>query len=306
MQPYYIEFFLAAAAIILLLAEAFVIPKGGKSILALASITILITVCLLMNFAVTSVDSDTHNWMTRFYEHSDRAIVFKNIALLSTMMVMLLAWDFRSVLKKYTSVDHSDENTGEFYSLPLFACAGMMWMASATDFVSIFVSLELVTICFYIMVAYMKRNVGSLEAGIKYLILGALSTGILVYGIAWIYGSFGTTHLPTIHALIANTSEPTSIPTLFGLSMIVLALAFKVGAVPMQLWIPDVYQGAPTPVTAFLSVASKASGFAIAITILSPFAEVEQVKNILLILVTRILFDFTCWIYSHCTSLCKI
>lgn len=286
MQAYYIEFILAIFAILMLLAEAFVLPKGSKSLLALAGIIAILTCQVLLNVTVSLPDPTVaveSNWMSRFYAHSKEALIFKNIALFSTLLVLILSWDFRSVLNRFTSGDSSDENTGEFYSLPIFTCAGMMWMASAIDFVSIFVALELVTISFYIMVAYMKRNVGSLEAGVKYLILGALSTGILVYGIAWLYGAYGTTEISKIADLAAQ-QEALSIPALFGLTMIIISLAFKVGAVPMQLWIPDVYQGSPTPVTAFLSVASKAAGFAISITILAPFVRFEQIQNLLLTL----------------------
>ena len=141
-------------------------------------------------------------------------------------------------------------------------------MASAKDLVSLFVALELTTITSYILVGYMRRNVGSLEAGVKFLILGALSTGFLVYGIAWIYGATGTTDLALIGERITGQN---STYLLFGLALILVSLAFKVGAVPMHLWIPDVYQGAPTPTTAFLSIASKASGFAIAIRVTEPF-----------------------------------
>lgn len=281
MHAYLLEFILAGFAILMLLAEAFVIPRGAKSLLALGGVGILGLILILMNFAVDST-LPTPDWLKRFYIHDSQALIFKNIALLSTILVQLLAWDFKAVLNKFTSEKGDDSHTGEFYSLPLFACAGMMWMVSSIDLVSIFVSLELVTICFYVMVAYMRRNVGSLEAGVKYLILGALSTGILVYGIAWLYGATGTTQLGYITQNLDVFDIST--PTLFALSLIIIALAFKVGAVPMQLWIPDVYQGAPTPITAFLSVASKAAGFAIAIRILMPFIHFEQVQNILLVL----------------------
>jgi NADH-quinone oxidoreductase subunit N len=148
----------------------------------------------------------------------------------------------------------------------------MMWMASARDLVSIFVSLELVTITFYVLVAYLRRNVGSLEAGVKYLILGALSTGFLVYGIAWIYGMTGTTNLAAIALRLADTGNPVPLlPLMFGIALVLVALGFKVGAVPMQIWIPDVYQGAPSPTTAFLSVGSKAAGFVVLIAFLTPF-----------------------------------
>src|SRR5258708_5853539 len=135
-----------------------------------------------------------------------------------------------------------------------------MFMASAVDFLLIFVSLELVTVSFYVLVAYMRRQSASLEAGVKYLILGALSTGFLVYGITWIFGVTGQTNLEMIRQVVAAGNVPQA-PFLFGVVLILVALGFKVAAVPFQLWVPDVYQGAPTPVTAFLSVGSKSAGF---------------------------------------------
>jgi len=150
-----------------------------------------------------------------------------------------------------------------------------------------FVALELVTITFYILVAFMRRNAGSLEAGAKYLILGALSTGFLVYGIAWVYGSTGTMSLALIPQKMVGMEN--TVPLLFGIALVLVALGFKVGAFPMQMWIPDVYQGAPTPTTAFLSVGSKAAGFILLIRFLTPFlADASpvrgQVLTILLIL----------------------
>ena len=136
----------------------------------------------------------------------------------------------------------------------------------------------------------MRRQVGSLEAGVKYLILGALSTGFLVYGIAWIYGTTKTTNLAEIAIVLSNTQSDLAsnpAPLLFGLALILLALAFKVGAVPMHLWIPDVYQGAPTPTTAFLSVGSKAAGFIVALRILEPFftSDITRHQATLIVLV---------------------
>ena len=151
---------------------------------------------------------------------------------------------------------------GEFYSLPVFTCAGLMFMASAVDFLLIFVSLELVTISFYVLVAYMRRQSASLEAGVKYLILGALSTGFLVYGITWIFGVTGETNLAAHRAKLLDARRGRrSTPLLFGIMLVLVGLGFKVAAAPFQIWVPDVYQGAPTPITAFLSVGSKAAGF---------------------------------------------
>ena len=127
----------------------------------------------------------------------------------------------------------------------------------------------------------MRRNVGSLEAGVKYLILGALSTGFLVYGIAWIYGATGTMNIDVMGGMLEDGRSVNIqlTPLLFGIALVMIGLGFKIGAVPMQVWIPDVYQGAPTPVTAFLSVGSKAAGFILMIRFLEPFLASELTRG---------------------------
>ncbi len=282
MNTYLLEFYVVAIGVAMLLWEAFASPKNKSKLALIGAGGLTIILAMLIFGRNCEAWTTVPDWLSRFYTTGGNSLFFKGFALISTILVLLMSYDFRSILNKYTSTDNTDSNTGEFYTLPIFACAGLMWMASATDLVSIFVSLELVTITFYVMVAYMRRNVGSLEAGVKYLILGALSTGFLVYGVAWLYGAIGTTDL----SKIANMDLTSSYSLLFGLSLIIISLGFKVGAVPMQLWIPDVYQGAPTPITAFLSIASKAAGFGVAIVILQPFLASDAVSgNVQLILI---------------------
>ena len=269
-MQYYLEFIVAGLGLVLLLWEAFAAPKK-KATLALAGaagLTLVLSLLILGACCPCTAEQTAPAWMSRFVSNDGYALFFKGFALISTILVLLMSFDFQKIINKFTSPDGSDTNAGEFYCLPIFACAGLMWMASATDLVSIFVALELVTITFYVMVAFLRRNVGSLEAGVKYLILGALSTGFLVYGIAWVYGATGTTEIAKFVDLESSSA------LLFGLALIIISLGFKVGAAPMQLWIPDVYQGAPTPITAFLSVASKAAGFGVAITILTPIPRI--------------------------------
>lgn len=266
MQAHYIEFLTVGFGVFLLMFEAF--TDGKKSNIGLMAAAGL-AVILALQFTAP-LAAEVPAWMSRFYAYDSLARFYKVIALVSTILVLLMAVDFRKVLARFTCGNRTEESLGEFYCLPVFACAGLMWMASAKDLVSIFVALELVTITFYVLVAYMRRNVGSLEAGVKYLILGGLSTGFLVYGIAWIYGSLGTTDLALVSERLQ--AEGLNLPfLLFGLALMLIALGFKIGAAPMQLWIPDVYQGAPTPITAYLSVASKAAGFIVMWKILSPF-----------------------------------
>lgn len=283
MPAYWLEALVVLLGLLLLMMEAFS-TTPSRELIRRVAIGGLIFVLVILFFAVAP-DPDNAE-LTRFYAFDEigffagAARFFKLLALLTTILVLFLAYDYRKVLNRFTENPGSEEGTGEYYALIIFACAGMMWMASARDLVSIFVALELVTIAFYILVSFMRRQAGSLEAGVKYLILGALSTGFLVYGIAWIYGTTGTTELATIAKVLDSSSEihnaqlaanPT--PLLFGIALILLALGFKIGAVPMHFWIPDVYQGAPTPTTAFLSVGSKAAGFIVALRILVPFLE---------------------------------
>ena len=115
---------------------------------------------------------------------------------------------------------------------------------------------------FYVLVSFTRRNPATLEAGVKYLILSAVSTGFLVYGITWIFGVTGETNLDRVAAALTRP-EIEQAPALFGMVLVMVALGFKIAAVPFQIWVPDVYQGAPTPVTAFLSVGSKAAGFVV-------------------------------------------
>jgi len=154
-----------------------------------------------------------------------------------------------------------------------------MWMSSAIDFILIFVSLELVTISFYILVAYMRRNANSLEAGVKYLILSALSTGFTIYGITWIYGVTQQTNLTQIEHVLPNIPVENQPGLLFGALLVLVGLGFKIAAAPFQFWVPDVYQGAPTPITAFLSVGSKSVGFIVLLRVVQAFQTLPAVGN---------------------------
>lgn len=271
MPAYYLEALTVALGIALLMLEAFG-PSHSKKLVGFSAAAGLTFILILSFFAVgpeTKPDEAWAKWpLWNFYAFDNLARFYKGFALVSTILVVLMAIDFRSILSRFTENPGSEAGTGEYYALPVFACAGMMWMASAKDLAGAFVALELVTITFYVLVSFLHRNVGSLEAGVKYLILGALSTGFLVYGIAWIYGSTGTMNLVEIGEKIGSTTY--TAPLLFGIALILIALGFKIGAVPMQVWIPDVYQGAPTPTTAFLSVGSKAAGFILLMRFLDP------------------------------------
>ncbi len=178
------------------------------------------------------------------------AIFGKRLFLLITALVLVISAGFSKRL----------ESSAEFYVIILFAATGMLFLCAAHDFIFLFVALELVTISFYIMTSYLRRQIPSLEAGTKYLIMGALSGGLSAYGIAYIFGATGSTHFDRVAAAVAGkTADPGLL--LIGAVFLLVGLFFKISAVPGQMWTPDVYQGAPTPVTAFLATGSKAAGF---------------------------------------------
>lgn len=273
MPAYYLEALTVTLGILLLMAEAFVPSKSKAWVGVAAAIGLALILLIVTPLAIGPAEKPDAAWakwpLWNFYQLDALALFYKGFALVTTLLVVLMSIDYRIILARYTEHPDSENGTGEFYALPVFACAGMMWLASAKDLAGAFVALELVTVTFYILVAYMRRNVGSLEAGVKYLILGALSTGFLVYGIAWVYGTTGTMSLAHPPSSISDLPSPT--PLLFGIALVMVGLGFKIGAVPMHVWIPDVYQGAPSPVTAFLSVGSKAAGFIFLMRFLDPF-----------------------------------
>ena len=176
---------------------------------------------------------------------------FKGFFLLSALVVLLLTIGSSESISGYA----------EYCALILFATVGMLFAASANDFVLMFVALELITVTFFILVSYSRNRSGSLEAGVKYLIMGALASGFMVFGIALIFGSAGTTQFYEIAARQAELGR--SPVFLIGLLLTLVGLGFKIAAVPFQMWAPDVYQGAPATTTAFLATGSKAAGFAL-------------------------------------------
>jgi NADH-quinone oxidoreductase subunit N len=285
MPAYFLEIAVIALGLLLLMVDAFSNTEDRTPI-AWGAVTGLALVFLASFFIRTPVHPTGPFWS--FYTADTLAIFFKQIALLATILVTIISVSYVPVLRKYTGhAKNRSSALGEYFCLPVFACAGLMWMASATDLISMFVALELTTMCFYVLVAYMRHNVGSLEAGVKYLILGALSTGFLVYGITWIFGLTGQTNFADI-AIALNSGYISTTAILFALALTLVGLGFKVGAVPFQIWIPDVYQGAPTPTTAFLSVGSKAAGFIVLIRVLEPFLNTPAVQAKLLLILTII------------------
>ncbi|HVG31215.1 MAG TPA: NADH-quinone oxidoreductase subunit N [Pyrinomonadaceae bacterium] len=192
------------------------------------------------------------------------AVVFKLIFLLAAALTI-------AVSLRYLDVE--SEQRGEFYALVLFAATGMMFLASGYDLIVLFISLELMALTFYVLVSYTRRERRSNEAGMKYFLLGAFSSGVLLYGMSLLFGIAGSTNLGDIgqsvnsilHAPGMDDATPVPLRPMLLLGMIAVAcgLFFKISAVPFHMWAPDAYEGAPTPVTAFLSTGSKAASFAL-------------------------------------------
>ena len=161
-------------------------------------------------------------------------------------------------------LDIEDIHRGEYYALMLFATCGMMLMASAGDLITLYLGLELMALSIYVLAGFMRSNSRSNEAGIKYLLLGAFSSGIMLYGMSLLYGISGTTNLNGILSFLSGAGADLGNPVLFlAMVMLVVSFGFKVAAVPFHMWVPDVYEGAPTSVTAFMSAGPKVAGFAV-------------------------------------------
>jgi NADH-quinone oxidoreductase subunit N len=274
-----LEIAVLVLGVLVLLFETFA-DQIDKRTFAYTAMLGLATVFAATYFLPAGGSEVAENGFWSFYTADPLAIFFKRFALVTTILVLAMMVDYAPLVRESIHGASPQAGLGEFFALPVFTCAGLMWMASAIDFVMIFVSLELVTMSFYVLVAFMRRNAMSLEAGVKYLILSALSTGFLVYGITWIFGVTGETNLSRVTAVLVSSSAETG-PALFGMVLVLVALGFKIAAVPFQIWVPDVYQGAPTPVTAFLSVGSKAAGFVVLLRVLQPFLVLPQMHRLL-------------------------
>lgn len=175
---------------------------------------------------------------------------------------------FLSILLARSSLSKEGMEHGEFYAMMLFGVIGMMLMASSADLVVLFLGLELMSVSFYVLAGFARRRVSSNEAALKYFLLGAFATGFLLYGIALIYGSAGTTNLAAIG--VCAPTMPGNTVLLIGFGLLFIGLAFKIAAVPFHMWVPDVYEGAPTTVTAFMSTAGKAAAFASLLLVFTP------------------------------------
>jgi len=277
-SAFYLEVAVLVLGAIILLVESFA-SQLDRRFLAYAALCGL-GVIFLATFFVAPQSSVVSAPFWNFYSADAVSLFFKRIALATTAGVLVMMLDFAPSVLVGVPAATPQSGLGEFFTLPLFTCAGLMWMASAIDFVLIFVSLELVTISFYVLVGFTRRNPASLEAAVKYLVLSAIATSFLVYGITWIFGATGETNLQKITTVFSRPGLEQK-AALFGGVLVIVALGFKIAAVPFHIWVADVYQGAPTPVTAYLSVGSKAAGFIVLLRVLEPFLILPQMRTLL-------------------------
>jgi len=280
--PPSLEIAVLVLGMVILMFEAFA-GNIDKRSLGLGGIVGLAIVFIGSFMLAPSANAEHATGFWSFYTADPLSIFFKRFVLLTTIVVMIMMIDYAPVVRNSVGTTTTQSALGEFFALPIFTCAGLMYIVSAIDFVMIFVSIELVTISFYVLVSFTRKNPATLEAGVKYLILGAVATAFLVYGIAWIFGVTGETNLQRISAAFANPGieRPAA---LFGALLILVSLGFKIAAVPFQIWVPDVYQGAPTPVTAYLSVGSKAAGFVVLLRVLRPFMMLPKMERLIVLI----------------------
>ncbi len=248
------ELILTAFASIALVMEVILPYKKSKVTayfsligIALAAVSLLI----LWNSNCERLPLDGFYGMVRI---DGFALLFKAIFLASAALAIAIATRY---------LDFEGEQHGEYYALIMFATVGMMFLGCGYDLISLYISLELMAVTFYVLVAFTKRRRRSNEAGMKYFLLGAFSSGILLYGASLLYGVAGSTNLGEIGRNIGTAGAELRPMLLFGMIALAAGLFFKVAAVPFHMWAPDAYEGAPTSVTAFLSTGSKAASFAL-------------------------------------------
>ena len=256
MTPILPEIFLSVLAMALLLINVFVPSGGQKSYLAYISFFGIVAAAVLVGAG----------WGEHIESFSG-SVVLDNFATFFKMIFLLAAG--LTVLISDQYMEREGCNQGELYPLILFTVVGMMLMASGTDLMTIFLGLEVMSVSLYVLAGFNRNNKKSNEAGLKYFLLGAFSTGFLLYGMALIYGATGTTRVYKIATIVGQMTLPSAnIMLLAGMLLMMTGFAFKIAAAPFHMWTPDVYEGAPTPMTAFMSAGPKAAGFAALLRIL--------------------------------------
>jgi len=248
------EIFLLSMACLILVVEAFVGERQRNISYILSQLTLAVAALISWNM----LDTDPAVVMGGTFVHDPMAALLKTSVFLVVIGAFVYARSFNT---------SSGALRGEYYVLGLFAVLGMMVMISAHSLLTIYLGLELLSLSLYAMVASDRDSIPGSEAAMKYFVLGALASGMLLYGMSMLYGATGTLDLAAIADVLSAPGENSMI-LIFGLCFIVVGLAFKFGAVPFHMWIPDVYDGAPTAVTLFIGSAPKIAAFAMAMRLL--------------------------------------
>jgi NADH-quinone oxidoreductase subunit N len=241
------ELTLLGFGVLLTMLDAIYLERGRKLTSTLAGIGLLAALIPVITLAI---DGQDRVMFGGAYVVDDFALIMKALFLLSGYVVVLMSTNY---------IAEGDYWENEYYGMLVSSILGMILMASARDLISIFVALELLSIPAYLMATWRKRDLRSNEAGLKYYLMGVFASAIMLYGMSLLYGVSGSTVLADIGETV-NAGESSSIISL-AIVFVIAGFAFKVSAVPFHTWAPDTYEGAPTPVTAFLAVASKAAGF---------------------------------------------
>ena len=260
------ELVLAGGLCLVLMLDLFIDERKKWMLTAISSFTLLAAMVPVLMLALS--ETEVRTMFDGRYVVDNFSLVMKAVFLLAGYVVVLLS---------SSHIEQGEYWRGEYWFLLLTSLLGMLMMASSRDLVSIFVALEFLSIPAYMLAAWRKRDPKSNEAGVKYFLLGVFASAVMLYGMSLMYGVANSTLLTEIGAKITATGEFSAVHAL-AVVFVVVGFAFKVSAVPFHTWAPDTYEGAPTPVTAFLSVASKAAGFvALVVLIYTAFPLAQDV-----------------------------
>ena len=252
------EIFMAVSGMALLMVGVF---RGDRATRGIS--WAIVAVFIVAAFLVSRVSGPGVLTFDGMFVADAFAVFMKQLALAGSALALIMSIGFneREGIARF-----------EFPILFLYATLGMMMMISANDLLALYVGLELQSLCLYVVAAYRRDNLRSSEAGLKYFVLGALSSGMLLYGMSMVYGFAGTTRFDTLFEVLSSAEVGVPIGVLVGVVFIAAGLAFKVSAVPFHMWTPDVYEGAPTPVTAFFAAAPKVAATALLVRVMvGPF-----------------------------------
>ncbi|MCG6939548.1 MAG: NADH-quinone oxidoreductase subunit NuoN [Gammaproteobacteria bacterium] len=243
------EVFLLAMACLVLVVDVYLPDEKRNFSYVLSQLALIVTLMLVL----------ANQTNTRVQAFND---LFVQDAMADALKLFILIISFGVFVYSREYLQARNIFKGEFYVLGLFSIVGMMLMVSANNMLMLYLGLELLSLCLYALVAFSRDNGDASEAAMKYFVLGAIASGMLLYGMSILYGLSGSLQLSEIGAAVSQAQGAQSIGMIFALVFIVVALAFKLGAVPFHMWMPDVYHGSPTAVTALIATAPKLAGFA--------------------------------------------